>query len=160
MIWRHATQSLKYGSALALCVVSTVASATMFSSFLQYESGQDALIRGDGYPGQMKLVNHRNEAICVYFRYKNDQGEVLRLSKMGNKIPANRQDLAVTGPGVNARSLEIAIDRAQDRCGSFTENDSRPMLGVRAGEVKNGNRFEVDARTWSGNSRDITIHIR
>lgn len=154
------TRSFKYGLAIVLCLTGTLTSATSFSSFIEYENPGNSLIRGDGYPGQMKILNYRTEPVCLYFRYKNDQGEVLRLSKIGNKIPANRQDLTVKGPGVNARSLEVAVNHGNNQCGQLQETDNRPMLVIRAGEFKNSNGFDVDARTWSGSSRDITINIR
>lgn len=156
-----ASNAVRCGVLVLGCWSASLASATSFSTFLQYETATDALIRGDGYPGRMKLLNARRDPVCVYFRYKNEQGEVLRLSKVGNRIPGARLDLAVTGPGLNARSLEVAVEYAQrDVCGSFGENDGRSVTIVRQGEAKNGNGFEVDARSWSGNSRDITVHIR
>lgn len=158
--WKKPTNSFKYSCVMAIFLTSTIASATSFSAFVEHDSGHDSLIRGDGYPGQMKILNYRTEPVCLYFRYKNDQGEVLRLSKIGNKIPANRQDLTVNGPGVNARSLEVAVNQGNNQCGRLQETDNRPMLTIRAGEFKNSNGFNVDARTWSGSSRDITINIR
>lgn len=158
---RFGRSVLRQGAACLLSLCLMPAGATSFSAFVEFPNDQNTLLRGDGYPGQMRLLNHRGYDVCVYFRYKNAQGDVLRLSKVGNRIPASRQDLSVTGPGENSRSLEIAIDSAyQGRCGSLGESDGRRMVVVRAGEVQQGPAFEVDARSWSGSRRDITVHIR
>lgn len=146
---------------LALGLGSAPASATLFAAFVEHEPGFDAQLRGDGYPGRMKLLNQRGSSACVYFRYLDDQNQPLRVSPTGAKVPAGRQDLSVTGPGVNSRRLEVHVGAPQNEwCGRFTQIPSQNFISVSAGEVKQGGGYEVDARTWSGNSRDITVRIR
>lgn len=161
---RFGRSVLRQGAACLLSLCLLPAGATVFSSFVGHTNDENTQLLGDGYPGQMKLLNHRGYDVCVYFRYKNAQGDVLRLSKVGNRIPAGRQDLSVTGPGESSRSLEIVIENAYHagRCLSL-ESVAHRMVVVRAGEVQQGPAFaafEVDARSWSGSRRDITVHIR
>lgn len=146
---------------LAFSLASPPASATLFMAFLEHSADFDVMLKGDGYPGRMKLLNHRNRGACVYFRYLDDANEVLRLSPIGARVPAGNQNLGVTGPGVNARRLDILVGEPQGNlCGRFAQVADQGLLSVRSGEVKQGSGFEVDARSWSGNSRDITVHIR
>jgi hypothetical protein len=156
----------------ALGLACSPASATTFSTFQQFESSHDSLLAGDGYPGRMKLLNHRNKDVCVYFRFMDSANQVLRMSRVGARLPASRQDLGVRGPGENSRRLEIGVLTIGEpifvnpslmtfhHCAPFEQVGFLGRTTVLAGEVKRGQGFEVDARSWNGNSRDITVHIR
>jgi hypothetical protein len=154
--------TLAGAAALALGLTCIPASATSFSAFVEHNLGNvDVLVNGDGYPGRMKLLNRRGNNVCVYFRFLDQNNQVLRLSPTGAKVPAGREDLSVTGPGVNARRLEIHVEAQPWACGRFERAAQIGLTSVAPGEVKKSAfGFEVDARSWSGNSRDITVHIR
>jgi hypothetical protein len=150
------------GLILGLLATSLPSQAITFSSFvdLRAEFSTD-YGGGDGYPGRMQLLNHTNRANCVFVRFRDANGTVLRLSLVGKQIAAGRKDLAVKGPGESSRSVEVfTAEPHSSGCGRISGFPSDYGTTVRPGEIKQGRGIEVDARSWSGNSRDITVNLR
>lgn len=148
-----------------VCIVGLVspAQATKFSTFqlITLENSEDLSIRGDAYPGKIAFANRTSKSLCVDFKILDGQGNVLRYSKNRVHIPAQRTDLAVTGPGDNARSIRMALELgARAPCGPSSS------IGYQLGNIVPGSvdslisaPIRVDARSWSGNSRDVLIEI-
>lgn len=146
---------------LILTGMWSTAQATQFSTFQLYTgtSGDNVSVKDDAYPGTISFINHRNESACVNFQIVDGKRQVLRYSHLRFHIPPKRSDLALTGPGDNAKSIEMTIQvGASAPCGRFSWLGT--ALFIDPGAAKDLGNIKFDARNWNNKTRNIVIEIK
>jgi hypothetical protein len=148
---------------LTLSLGTPAAHATTFATFqlVTLETGESVALRPDAYPGKVSIANRSNQPLCIDYKILDAQANVLHYSKLRVPIPAGRTDLAIRGPGENARRILMSIDvGVRPPCGPSSNKGY--LLDISPNVVRNNTWHPVgfDASRWSGNQRDVLVDVR